>query len=174
MATDDLSAERLAELRGMFAAGHDLNRRECEALLRAAEERERMQTWVGLMSLLDQHWPEDVFPTTADDAKRDDGARIVSLLRLVERLRAENETLRKRAVECMPMLETLRETLGSDLGSGGGFVSVLDGIDRLRAQRDALVAVLEQCDVFLRVHAKPDNELKTAVQVAIRAAKENR
>lgn len=45
--------------------------------------------------------------------------------------------------------------------------------DRLRAERDALVAVLEQCDVFLRVHAKPDNELKTAVQAAIRAAKEN-
>ena len=57
--------------------------------------------------------------------------------------------------------------------NGDSLLSLQAERDRLRAQRDALVAVLEQCDVFLRAHAKPDNELKTAVQAAIRAAKEN-
>lgn len=34
----------------------------------------------------------------------------------------------------------LRETLGSDIGTGGGLVEILDGIDQLRAQRDTLMA----------------------------------
>jgi len=94
-----------------------------------------------------------------------------------DRLRAENETLRKRAVECMPMLETLREALGTDLGSGGGFVSVLDGIDCLRAQRDALVAVL-QSGQSLRTHDLNTTERWVIddvdeVREAIRAAKDN-
>jgi hypothetical protein len=46
--------------------------------------------------------------------------------------------------------------------------------DRLRTQRDALLALLEQCDVFLRIHATPGNELKADVQAAIRAAKETK
>lgn len=34
----------------------------------------------------------------------------------------------------------LRETLGGDIGTGGGLVEILDGIDQLRAQRDTLMA----------------------------------
>jgi hypothetical protein len=45
-------------------------------------------SWAGLMELLDEHWPADLFPTLEDDPKRDAGARIVSLLRWVDRDRA--------------------------------------------------------------------------------------
>ena len=45
-------------------------------------------SWAGLMELLDEHWPADLFPTLKDDPKRDAGARIVSLLRWVDRDRA--------------------------------------------------------------------------------------
>jgi len=44
-------------------------------------------SWAGLMELLDEHWPTDLFPTLEDDPERDSGARIVSLLRWVDRLR---------------------------------------------------------------------------------------
>lgn len=44
-------------------------------------------SWAGLMELLDEHWPADLFPTLEDDPERDAGARIVSLLRWVDRLR---------------------------------------------------------------------------------------
>lgn len=45
-------------------------------------------SWAGLMALLDEHWPEDIFPTREDDLTRDAGARIVSLIRWVDRLRS--------------------------------------------------------------------------------------
>lgn len=44
-------------------------------------------SWAGLMALLDEHWPEDIFPTREDDITRDAGSRIVSLIRWVDRLR---------------------------------------------------------------------------------------
>lgn len=47
-------------------------------------------SWSGLMALLDEHWPEDIFPTlTHDDVKRDAGPRIISLIRWVDRLRGD-------------------------------------------------------------------------------------
>jgi hypothetical protein len=52
-------------------------------------ELERLRTWAGLLELLDEHWPEDIFPTEPDSEARDVGPRIVSLLRWVERLRGE-------------------------------------------------------------------------------------
>lgn len=54
----------------------------------AADELERLHTWAGLISLLDEHWPEDLIPTTEDDPTRDEGPRIVSLIRWVDRLQA--------------------------------------------------------------------------------------
>jgi len=54
-----------------------------------AEQQEcEHHSWAGLMALLDEHWPEDIFPTREDDITRDAGARIVSLVRWVDRLRA--------------------------------------------------------------------------------------
>lgn len=46
-------------------------------------------SWAGLMALLDEHWPEGIFPTREDDEARDAGARIVSLIRWVDRLRGD-------------------------------------------------------------------------------------
>jgi hypothetical protein len=48
-------------------------------------------SWAGLMALLDEHWPADLFPTREDDPGRDAGARIVSLLRWVDRLQPTGE-----------------------------------------------------------------------------------
>ena len=50
-------------------------------------EVERLHSWNGLMSLLDEHYPESVFPTLEDDEGRDVGPRIVSLLRRINHLR---------------------------------------------------------------------------------------
>ena len=51
-------------------------------------ELERLHSWDGLMELLDEKWPEDIFPSLDDDSERDPGARIVSLLRWVNTYRA--------------------------------------------------------------------------------------
>lgn len=67
-----------------------------EADRRAARERLAHEdetdcghhSWDGLMALLDEHWPEDVFPTRTDHPDRDPGPRIVSLIRMVDRLQA--------------------------------------------------------------------------------------
>lgn len=56
-------------------------------------ELERLHSWAGLMELLDEHWPDDIFPTLEDDPKRDAGARIVSLIRWVDRLKVDAEEL---------------------------------------------------------------------------------
>lgn len=50
-------------------------------------EIERLHSWDGLMSLVDEHYPEDIFPTMEDRPNRDPGPRIVSLLRTVDELR---------------------------------------------------------------------------------------
>lgn len=59
-----------------------------------AAEVTRLHTWDGLMSLLDEHWPADIFPTLPDNPDRDPGPRIISLLRWVDNQRAEVERLR--------------------------------------------------------------------------------
>lgn len=48
------------------------------------DEVERLHSWDGLLSLLDEHWPEDIFPTKDDDPGRDPGPRVVSLLRALD------------------------------------------------------------------------------------------
>lgn len=45
------------------------------------------ESWDALMALLDKHWPESIFPTLEDDEERGAGARIVSLIRWIDRLR---------------------------------------------------------------------------------------
>lgn len=54
----------------------------------ARAEVERLNTWDGLLSTLDGHWPESIFPTKPDDPKRDEGPRIASLIRWVQKERA--------------------------------------------------------------------------------------
>lgn len=45
---------------------------------------EWLRTWPGMMSVLDEHYPADVF----DGSSGDPGSRIVSLVREVDRLKA--------------------------------------------------------------------------------------
>ena len=63
-------------------------RTDVERLLAALDEAraevERLHSWSGLMELLDEHWPADIFPTLPDDDRRDLGPRIVSLIRMVD------------------------------------------------------------------------------------------
>ena len=54
-------------------------------------EIERLHTWAGLMELLDEHWPEDVFPTRGGDGIRDAGPRIVALLRVLDQEQRRTE-----------------------------------------------------------------------------------
>lgn len=65
------------------------------ALKEAQAENERMHSWDGLMALLDEHWPADIFPTMDDREDRDPGPRIVSLIRWVEQLRAHSAHLER-------------------------------------------------------------------------------
>jgi len=56
-------------------------------------EVERLHSWDGLMSLLDEHYPEDIFPTMADRDDRDPGPRIISLLRMLDRAKTRGGCL---------------------------------------------------------------------------------
>ena len=51
---------------------------------RLEKEIERLHTWAGLMSVLDEHYPADVF----DGSSGDPGPRIVALIREINGLRA--------------------------------------------------------------------------------------
>ena len=51
---------------------------------RLAAELAELHTWRGLMSLLDEHWPADVFAGSSDDP----GARIAVFMREIDLLRA--------------------------------------------------------------------------------------
>ena len=64
-------AERIAELVGQVEA--------------QAGEIERLRTWSGLMSLLDEHYPLEVFNGSSDDP----GPRIVVLVREIDQLRQQ-------------------------------------------------------------------------------------
>ena len=58
------------------------------ALREAWAEVERLHSWTGLLSLLDEHWPAELFPTLADNPARDTGPRLVSALRRAENAEA--------------------------------------------------------------------------------------
>ena len=74
--------------------------KEAEAKLAEKDkEIEALKTWEGLMALLDEHWPEDIFPTTPDDPARDAGPRIVSLLRRNRDLEKKIKELEKELAE---------------------------------------------------------------------------
>lgn len=53
-------------------------------------ELDRLHSWAGLLELLDEHWPQDVFsPDAASNEAADPGVRIVALIRWVNRLQGE-------------------------------------------------------------------------------------
>lgn len=70
----------------------DMARRELLA------ELDRLDSWAGLMELLDRHWPAGIFeqgdsPDAARNSTRDTGVRIAALIRWVDRLTTERDTL---------------------------------------------------------------------------------
>lgn len=65
---------------------HDLASASREALVAHVL---RLHSWDGLMELLDEHWPTDIFPTLPDSGSRDPGPRIVSLLRWLDAARKD-------------------------------------------------------------------------------------
>ncbi|BBG01612.1 MULTISPECIES: hypothetical protein [Pseudonocardia] len=54
---------------------------------RLRAELDRLHSWDGLMSLLDEHWPVDIFRADPMEAAADPGPRIIALLRWVAALR---------------------------------------------------------------------------------------
>jgi hypothetical protein len=106
--TDPLSSEELEKIRersrpAAAYASLDALTASADDVPALLAEVDRLHSWEGLMSLLDEHWPEDIFPTVEDSGDRDWGPRIVSLLRWVDRLRTEatqrEELLAKVAFE---------------------------------------------------------------------------
>lgn len=53
-----------------------------------------MASWDFLMTLLDAHYPESVFPTVDDRPDRALGPRIVSLMRVIDDLRSQRDEAR--------------------------------------------------------------------------------
>lgn len=105
-----------------------------------AGELYRLHCWAGLMELLDEHWPEDIFPTVeGDDERRDAGVRIVSLLRWVNQLReelAENvgvmNALRRQRDAAESKLAAIRPfaEAWADPNAGDAILAILDGDKR--------------------------------------------
>ena len=110
-----------------FCPWHGRPYREVVEILESlAEERARLHSWDGLMSLLDEHYRESTFPTLPDDDARDPGPRIVSLIRHLDAARVENAELRRevndlsgvqvRADELEAKLYAAHDELGSVRG----------------------------------------------------------
>lgn len=116
-------------------------------------EVERLHSWDGLISLLDEHWPEDIFPTGVHSESRDLGPRIVSLVRWVERLTSEGvaaserrdyyktrcEQMERDHAETVAEAEQLRKQvdfLGDHLQ--GGAYAVKDMVHQIIDLRDRL------------------------------------
>lgn len=130
-AGEGMSEERLAEIRKTARRGeqHLVVLGDCdrECMACAADELlvevERLHTWRGLISLLDKHYPPDVFDGSSDDP----GPRIIALTREVERLRAREALLNRRNAEnAQTAAEIERER------------------DRLKARLDAVGEVREE------------------------------
>jgi hypothetical protein len=127
----------------------------------AALEKEgaELHTWGGLLELLDEHWPEDIFPTEPDSETRDPGPRIVSLLCWVERLRAElaeagEAEIALNARKTAAILEAMERADQAEADRDAEARSAVS----LRRERDALKAAVE------RVSARHQPKMARQVQ----------
>lgn len=87
---DDI--DRLYAEEGLSDATHEMM--HVDLARQVLVEMDEAHTWDGIMSLLDEHYPTDIFPHFAgkpDNPDRDPGPRILSLIREVDRLRADAE-----------------------------------------------------------------------------------
>lgn len=148
-----LPDERLAEIRGKFE-------RETAARAKVADahhgysairdllaEVDRLHSWDGLMSLLDEHYPADIFTGSSGD----DGPRIIALTREVDRLKAERDRLLavlERTQNKVADLATERDRYQTAYRSAreraASYWGAYDGESKLRATREAEVAELKQ------------------------------
>jgi hypothetical protein len=95
-------------------------------------EVNRLHSWAGVMSLLDEHYPDTIFPTLPDREGRDDGPRIVSLLRTFNIFRHEIDAHEGELGDMRAQL-TAAET---DLAAANAALdSVSDLLDEARVQR---------------------------------------
>lgn len=94
-------------------------------LLRA--EHDRLHSWAGLMSLLDEHWPDAVFRGTSGDP----GPTIVFLLRQVDQLKAERARVQVEAVELRESLERMTERSDGWQGDANRYGGELDDLRRI-------------------------------------------
>ncbi len=75
-----------------------------DELSRLKEEVERLNTWDGLMSLVDEHYPSDIF----DGSSGDPGPRMVVLLREVTLAREERDSARAEIERLRTALTEIR------------------------------------------------------------------
>jgi hypothetical protein len=125
---------------------------EAAAELRA--ELDRLHSWAGLMELLDEHWPADVFsPEAAQNETADPGVRIVALLRWVDKLQRELAVIQDAEFSRSQRLE--------------------EDVRRLTAERDTardeLATRLHLCvDVHLREISRLSAKLQRVLALAER------
>lgn len=76
-----------------------------------AAEIQRLHSWDGLMSILDGHYRESVFPTEADNPDRDPGPRIISLIRNLDRRTKQLAAIREINSLKLPGMQVLDDIL---------------------------------------------------------------
>jgi hypothetical protein len=79
-----------------------------------AEEIERLHSWAGLMELLDEHWPAEVFDGQSEDS--DPGPRIVSLIRAIDAERASRQAWAEEAMRMDALVREALELLNDIIG----------------------------------------------------------
>lgn len=72
-----------------------------------ADALEELHTWTGLMSLLDEHYPDDIWLPGADSETMDPGHRVVAAIRRVDKLRTVEQLATPRMVSSVAELDAL-------------------------------------------------------------------
>jgi hypothetical protein len=106
-----LAADHLTEVERLTAANADLTDRldrTLHELREVAGERDALHSWAGLMSLLDEHYPDSTYPTLPDRKGRDAGPRIISLIRTVDVLRDEAAAANAALADVSDLLDEAR------------------------------------------------------------------
>ena len=109
-------------------------------------EIRRLHSWGGLLSLLDQHWPADIFPMAeqldaAKSTRRDTGPVVLGLIRWVDKLTAERDRLRAA------LQDIADHGLRADLNP----TAPMHNTGQLY---DHLVGYLRRCDAGIREQAR--------------------
>ncbi|WP_026923306.1 hypothetical protein [Glycomyces arizonensis] len=137
---DELHRRRMSHTIAVGNAYNDHTKQLSAALDEARGEVAFHHTWDGLMALVEQHYPEGIFPTVASPDTRDPGPRIVSLVRWVDQLHARNADLHRRLGEHMDDLGDARTERDATRLANSALV---EAADRSSDERDALAARLD-------------------------------